>query len=104
VAIDEIVDVVAMRDCLMPTSRSVDVVLLVRPTVVSWRAIVWISFAYFNLMVVYVISLRVVQVAIVKVVGMTVVFDRRVTTVRVMLVAVSTHMLPVSLGHAFVTS
>jgi hypothetical protein len=52
-------------------------------------ALVWIGLIHLDAMVIYMTTVRMVQVAVVKVVGMAVVLHGRVTAIRAMLVAVS---------------
>jgi hypothetical protein len=68
VAIDEVADVVTVRDGLVSTSRSVDVALLVAAAFVIRRAARGVRRAYLDDMLVDVAVVHVVQVSIVKVV------------------------------------
>jgi hypothetical protein len=79
VAIDEIVDMVAMRDGLMPATRSVHMTWLVSGATVVRRATIRILGRHFNDVLVYVIGVRVVKVPIVQVVDVIAMADRRMT-------------------------
>lgn len=79
VAIDEIVDVVAMRDGLMPASRPVHMTWLVPGATVVRRATIRILGRHFNDVLVYVIAMRVVQMPVVQVVDVIAVAHRRMT-------------------------
>jgi hypothetical protein len=84
VAIDEIVDMVAVRDRLMSASRPVHMTRLVSGATVIRRAAIRNFRRYFNCVLVYVIGMRVVPV--VQVVDMIAVAHRRMTAGRAMLV------------------
>jgi hypothetical protein len=81
VAVHQVVHVIAMRHCLMPAGRTVMVVggmiaaFMVRSTCVP------IGPAYFQPVFVDVAAVDVMEMSIVKIVGMVVVFQRRVTAV-----------------------
>jgi hypothetical protein len=85
VPIDEIVDMVAMRDRLMSTSRPVHMTWLVSGATVVGRATIRILGRHFYDVLVYVIGMRVVQVPVVQVVDMIAMADRRMTAGRAVL-------------------
>ncbi len=85
VAIDEIVDMVAMRDRLMPASRPVHMTWLVSGATVVRRATIRILGRHFYDVLVYVIGMRVVHVPVVQVVDMIAVAHRRMTAGRAVL-------------------
>jgi hypothetical protein len=99
VPVHQVIDMVAVRDGLMAACRTVHMAFLVGSAVVIGRAILGIPSAHVNLVVVHVIAVSMMQVAIVKVIRMTVVFYRCMPAVRAMFVSMSALMLPVSLGH-----
>ena len=88
VAIDEIVDMVAVRDSLMSASWSVHMARLVSGTTVVRRATIRIFGRHFNGVFVHVIGMRVVQMPVVQVVDMIAVAHRRVSAGRTMLMRV----------------
>ena len=85
VAIDEIVDMVAVRDRLMSASRPVHVTRLVSGATVIRRAAIRVLGRHFNDVLVYVIGMRVMQMPVVQVVDMIAVAHRRMTTSGAML-------------------
>jgi hypothetical protein len=94
VPLDQKVDVVAMRDGLVPAAGAVLVAALdVR------RAAGRIRRADRDRMLVDVIAVHVMQVAVVQIVDMTLVADRRVPAARAMLVRVVGVMLLCASGH-----
>jgi hypothetical protein len=79
VAIDEIVDVVAVRDGLMSASRPVHMPRLVSCATVIGRAAIRVLGRHFNDVLVDVIGMRVVQMPVVQVVDMIAVAHRRMS-------------------------
>jgi hypothetical protein len=102
VAADEVVRVIAVRNGFVTTPGSVPVFGTVATTVVSGRAVGWIRAADVEPMLRdAVLSVRMMQVSVVQVVGVTVVLDRGVPTpgpvpVRVLLVCRVCHAPPPS--------
>jgi hypothetical protein len=88
VAVDEIVDVVPVRHRFVTAPRSVDVVRLVAAAVVARRTLVRIFRTDFKRMLVYVIAVRMMQMAVVQIIDVTVVLDCGMPTVRAMLMIV----------------
>jgi hypothetical protein len=82
VAVDQIVDMVAMRHYLVTATRAMLVPGLVSLAAVLRRAAVGVRCRYVDYVLVDVVSVRMVQVAVVQVVDMIAVAHRRVTAVR----------------------
>ena len=82
--VDEIVDVVAVRDRLMPAAGSMDMARFVT-FVASPRALGRIMGGYFNNMLLDIVPFLMVQMPIMQVVDMVPVLHRDVTTVRTVL-------------------
>jgi hypothetical protein len=81
-AVDQIVDVVAMRHCLVTASRAMLVPGLMPLAAVLRRAAVGVPRRYLDYVLVDVVTVRMMQVSIVQVVDMIAVAYRRVTAVR----------------------
>ena len=94
VAVDEVVDVIAMRDCFVTAVGTVHVVGIMRTACVVRRARSGIGSALSERVLVDVVPVNVVKVTLVQVVDVTVVGDRGVSTT----VAVLVGMLFVSLA------
>jgi hypothetical protein len=88
VAFDNVVHVVAVGNRLVPAPGAVPVTRLVAAAVVIGRASARIPIAHGEPVIVDVSLVRMMQVAVVKVVRMTVVLDRRVSTVGPVLMCV----------------
>jgi hypothetical protein len=84
----QVISMIAVRHCLMATIATVSVRLFMPRTLVLWRADVGISLANLNLMLLNLGAIQVMQVTVVKIVGMAVVLHRRVATSGTMLVVV----------------
>jgi hypothetical protein len=97
VAVDEIVDVIPMRHRFMAAPRSVNVARLVAAT--ARRALVRIFGAHFELVLVYVIGVRMMQMTVMQIINVIVVLDRSMSTVRAMLVVVLSVMWFVAGAH-----
>ncbi len=96
VSIDEIVDVVAMGNRLVPTTGPVNVVLVMSGALVIRRTSCWIRGADLNHMFDHLaVLLLVMQVAVVKIVNVPIMFDRSMAT----LLAVLMVMILVGCGH-----
>ncbi len=96
VPVHQIVDVIAVGDRLVSASGAVLVAIVVRAARVIGRAVRGVGAADRQLVLVDVVRVRMVQVPIVQVVGMTVVADRHVATafamrVRVPVVSIAGH-------------
>lgn len=81
VAVDEVVDMVAVRHCLVPAARPMHVVRRVRAAVVLGRAVTGIRAVDGNRVFVYVVAMRVMEMTIVDVVNVTVMDDGGVSAV-----------------------
>jgi len=88
VTLDNVVHVVAVGNRLVPTPRTVPVLGPVAAAPVIGRAFARIPITHGQPMIVDVSLVRMMQVAVVKVVRMTVVLDRRVSTVGPVLMCV----------------
>ena len=99
VAIHQVIDMIAVRHGLVATVGPVSVRLLMGGTTVVRSAFLWIRRGHFDLVVVYMVAVTVVQVAIVKIIGVAIVFHGGVPAVWAMLVAVGPRVLLVSLSH-----
>jgi hypothetical protein len=83
---DKIIDMISVRYRIMPAVGTMDVTSLVATALVAWGARIWIhgrnsNYVFFNLAV----GKGMVQVAVVKVIDMSVVLDGRVATIGAML-------------------
>ena len=88
VAIDEIVDVVAMRYCFVTAAGAVHVSRFVATAVVVGRASVRVGGADCDDVLINVVTMLVVQVAVVQVINVAFVLDGGVAAVRAVLVFV----------------
>ena len=88
-AIHQVINMVAMRHGFVAAVGTVSVGLPMGSAAVVRRAFLRIRSGDLNLMVVHMIAVSVMQVAIVKIIGVTVVFHGSVPTVCAMHVAVS---------------
>jgi hypothetical protein len=79
--VHQVVNMVAMRHGLVATVSPVSVGVLMGAAAVVRRAFLRIRRAHFNLMVVHMIAVGIMQVAIVKIIGVAVVFHRGVPAV-----------------------
>jgi len=81
VPLHQVVHVVSMRHGFMPAVGSMDVIGLVRSAVVVRRAAILVCFICVQFVFVNVISVHVMQMAVVEVIGMAIVLDGRVPTI-----------------------
>lgn len=86
VAVDEIVDMIAMRHRFMAAPGSVHMARLVAAAVS--RALIRIGRVNFEPVFVYVIAVRVMQVAVMQIIDMVAMLDRGVTAIRPVLMVV----------------
>lgn len=100
-AIYKVVHVIAMRYCLVATVFAVKVSPIVRRAVVVWRTLLGIGPADLDAVLIEVIAMRIMQVAVVKIVGVAVMPHSHMAAVGAMHVGVSAIMLPVSFRHAY---
>jgi hypothetical protein len=89
-AIHQVVNVIPVGYCLVAAGRPVDVRLLMSGAVVAWCASLRIHRVHLNTMVVHMVAVRIVQMAIVNIIGVAIVLYRCMPTARAVLVAVST--------------
>jgi hypothetical protein len=89
VILDQVINVIAMRNSLVPAVRAMNVILVVSPTVVVGSAVRRIGAAHLNLVLVDMITLNIVQMAVVKIIDMAIVLHRRMPAGRTMSVAVA---------------
>jgi hypothetical protein len=90
VAIHQVIDVIPMGYCLVSAVHAVNMRLIMSGTAVGWCAFLRIHRVHLNAVVVYVITVRMVHVAIVKIIRVAIVLHGFMATVRAMLVAMST--------------
>lgn len=86
VVANEVIDMIPVRDALVPTVRPVDVVGRVRGTRVSACARRRIRFTDGDDVLVDLVTVHMMQVPVVEIVHVALVLDRRVTTLRAVLV------------------
>jgi hypothetical protein len=89
VAVNKVIDVVAVRNCFMAAARPVTVVLFVCAAVVAGRTVGGVGVRDSKCMLLDGGTARMMEVAIVKVIGMVLVADSLVATARPVLVVVS---------------
>jgi hypothetical protein len=100
-AIHQVINMVAMRHGFVSAVGTVSVGLLMAGAAVVRRAFLRIRRSHLNLMVVHMIAVTVMQVAIVKVIGVAVVFHGGVSAVWAVPVAVISRVFLVSVSHCF---
>lgn len=88
VSIDEIIDVVAVRDCFVSTARAVHVARLMAGTAVLRRTAIGVAVGYLDDVLVHVIAMGMVQVSIVQVIDVVAVADGGVSAAGAVLVVV----------------
>jgi hypothetical protein len=103
-AIHKVINMVAVRYGFMAAVEAVRVGLPIDAAVVARRTFVRVHHGNLNLMVVDMIAVDVMQMAIVKVIGVAVMSHGRVPTVWAMHVAVSPRVLMVGLSHDSILS
>ena len=81
VPIDKIIDVVAVRHRLMTTSGSMLVACVVTCARMVGRTVGRIGGVHFELVLVHVVPMRMVEVTVVKIVDMPIVLDGRMATI-----------------------
>jgi len=97
VAVDEIVDVIPVRHRFMAASWSVNVARVVAAA--ARRALVRIFGTHFELMLVYMIAVRMMQMTVMQIINVIVVLDCSMSTVRAMLMVVVSVMWFVAGAH-----
>ena len=98
-AIHQVINMVAMRNGFVAAVGAVGVGLLLGATAVVRRAIIRIRGGHLNVMVVHMIAVNVMQMAIMKIIGVAVVFHCGVPAVWAMDVAVIARVFLVSVSH-----
>jgi hypothetical protein len=98
-AIHQVINMVAMRHGFVAAIGTVSVGLLIGGAALVWRTFLRIRRSHLNLMVIHMITVSVMQVAIVKIISVAVVFHGGVPAVWAMHVAVSPWVLLVSVSH-----
>jgi len=101
VAIHQVIDMFAMRYGLVTAIRAVNVLLRMGGAAVVRCAFLRIRGRHLNPVVVHMIAVLVMQVAIVKIIGVAVVLYGGVPAAWAVLVAVRPGMLPVNVSHSF---
>ena len=81
VAVDDVVDVVAVRDRLVTTTGAVHVIFVVTSAAVSRCTAVGVCVGHIESMFVYMVPVGVVEVAIMQIVDVVAVFNGGVSTV-----------------------
>lgn len=87
-AVDEVIDVIAMRDGLMPTPRSMHMTRFVARRTVFRCATLRVLLAHLDDVLVHVVSVWMMQMAIVQVVNVIVMLHRDMAAVGAMLMVV----------------
>jgi hypothetical protein len=85
VPIDQVIDVVAVRYCLVPAIRAVNVFFIMRGAIMSRRALLRIGRTHFYSMLVHKTSVLMVQVPVMQVIRVPVMLYRCMPAVRPML-------------------
>jgi hypothetical protein len=88
VAVDQIVDVIAVRHRFVSAARPVDMARIMGAAMVARRTLIRICRADLKLVLVYMIAMRMMQVPIMQVIDMIAMFDGRVPAVRAVLMVV----------------
>jgi hypothetical protein len=99
-AIHQVINMVAMRHGFVAAVGTMSVRLLGGTAIVR-STFLRVRCAHFNLMIVHMIAVGVMQVAIVKIIGVAVVLHGGVPAVWAMHVAMGSRMFLVSVGHCF---
>ena len=89
VVLDQVINMISMWNSLVPAVRTMNVILVVSPTVVVGSAVGRIGAAHVNPVLVDMITLNIVQMAVVKIIDMAIVLHRRMTAGRTMSVVVA---------------
>jgi hypothetical protein len=97
-AVDQVIDMIAMRYGLVSAARAVDVTRIVATA--AWRTLVRIIRIDLDLVFVYMIAMRMVQMAIVQIVDVVAMRDCGVSAARAMLMLMVSVMRFVACAHA----
>jgi hypothetical protein len=90
VTIHEVIDMISVGYCLVSAIPAVNVSFSMSRTVVFRRALVGVRVSYFDPVIVYVITVPIMQMAIVKKICMPIVLHGRMPAIRAVHVRVST--------------
>jgi len=96
VTIDQIVDMVPVRNGLMTTVRSVLMRRFVGSAIMAWRAVRRVGGAHCQHMLVHVVAMRVVQMPIVEVIRVPFMLDDSMTTTGAMLMGMLSMLLTIA--------
>ena len=97
-AVNQIIDVIAMRHRLVAAARPVDMRRFVASA--ARGALIRVGRVDLDLVLIHMIAMRMVQMAIVKVIDMAAVLDGRVSAARTMLMVMVSMRRFVARGHA----
>jgi hypothetical protein len=78
-SVDEIVDMIAVRDRLVAATGAMNVSSVMSGTAMVWRASIRILVAHFNPVFIYMIGVRMVKMAVVQIIHMAAVPDGNMT-------------------------
>lgn len=87
-AVHEVADMVAVGHGFVTAARAMDMALLVAAAIMIWRAAVRVLIGDFDRVLVHMILMRMMQMAVMKIIDMVVVLDCGVAAVRAVLVRV----------------
>ena len=99
VAVDEVVDMIAVGHRLMPAAGAVDMGCVVAAAVVCRRALIGVLVRYLDHVLVHVVSVRMVQMAIVQIVHMVAVAHAGVLALRAVRMRMGLMMVVIAFGH-----
>lgn len=88
-AIHQVIDVISVWRRRVATVRTVNVGLVMSGAVMAWCAFLGVNRGYLDAVIVHVVAVRMMQVAVVKIIDVAIVLHRHMTAVRAMFVAVS---------------
>lgn len=88
VAVDEIVDMVAVRNGFVPAARTVYMIRIMAAALVIGGAAVWVGFCHRDDMLVNVIAMHVMQMAVVQIIDVAIMQDRQMAAVGAVLMGV----------------
>ncbi len=103
-AVDEIVDMIAMRDRFVAAARAMDVSSIMSGAAMVGRTAIRVLVAHLNAMFIHVTSVRVVKMTIVEVVHVVAMLNRDVAALRSVRVIVIGMMRKIAGGHFDVLS
>ncbi|MDQ1199302.1 hypothetical protein QE435_005059 [Rhizobium sp. SORGH_AS 787] len=98
-AIDKIINVIAMRDCLMSAPRSVDVVSCMPRVTFERMAALRIGWCHFNNMFVDMVPMRMMKMSVVKVVHVISMLDSDMAAASTVLMVVMVMVGQVAIAH-----